>query len=92
MLFALRNLIAPPRIDFARSPIVIVAIDEKTYRTEPFEGAPKVFWTKQIAKVIDALLEAEPADADKLAGLAARAARRLTFPGVLPQPSCRIYP
>ncbi len=59
VLFALRNLIAPPRIDFAKSPIVIVAIDEKTYRTEPFEGTPKVFWTKQIAKVIDALLEAE---------------------------------
>ena len=37
---------------------VILAIDEETYRRPPFEGTPQVFWTPQIAKVIDSILTA----------------------------------
>ena len=41
------------------APISIVAIDETTYRTPPFAGTPKVFWTPYIARVIGGLLDAE---------------------------------
>jgi adenylate cyclase len=41
------------------APISIVAIDETTYRTPPFAGTPKVFWTPYIASVIGGLLDAE---------------------------------
>ena len=41
------------------APISIVAIDETTYRTPPFAGTPKVFWTPYIATVIGGLLDAE---------------------------------
>ena len=40
------------------SPSVVVSIDEATYRTPPFAGTPKVFWTNQIARVIDGLCDA----------------------------------
>ena len=56
-LFWLRNSIASPQIDPAQSPSVVVGIDEQTYRTKPFEGLPKVFWTRQMADVINALVE-----------------------------------
>jgi len=57
VLFWLRSWIAPPHLELMESPSAVVAIDEQTYRTEPFEGVPKVFWTKQIADVIDALVD-----------------------------------
>lgn len=38
------------------SPVVVVAIDEETYRTEPFSRIPKVMWTKQIANTLDGLV------------------------------------
>jgi len=41
------------------APVSIVAIDETTYRTPPFSGTPKVFWTPYIASVIGGLLDAE---------------------------------
>lgn len=58
ILFAIRNLVTSPRLDPTDAPVAVVAIDEKTYRTEPFKGVPKVFWTKQMAKVVNALLDA----------------------------------
>jgi adenylate cyclase len=39
----------------AASPAVVVAIDEETYRTEPFASTPKVAWTPHLADVIDAV-------------------------------------
>ncbi len=39
------------------SPTVVIAIDEETYRTPPFRDLPKVMWTKQLAKVLNATLE-----------------------------------
>lgn len=38
--------------------VTIIAIDETTYQTPPFQGLPKVMWTRQIALVQDAVLKA----------------------------------
>ena len=56
VLFWLRHQVFGPRHAPATSPAVIVAIDEETYRTEPFHSLPKVMWTKQLAAVVDATL------------------------------------
>jgi adenylate cyclase len=39
----------------ARAPIALVVIDEETYRRSPFAGTPRVTWTPQIGRVIEAL-------------------------------------
>jgi adenylate cyclase len=39
------------------SAVVVVAIDEETFRTPPFEGTPSVTWTPAIATVLMALIE-----------------------------------
>ena len=39
------------------SPVVVVALDEETFRTPPFEGTPAVTWTPQIAQVLNALID-----------------------------------
>lgn len=57
LLFWLRNWTSPPHVERAQSPSVVVAIDEKTYQTEPFVGVPKVFWSQEIAHVINALVD-----------------------------------
>ena len=43
--------------DPAASPTVVVALDEETFRTPPFEGTPSVTWTREIGQVLTALLE-----------------------------------
>ena len=58
VLFWLRHQILGPRHAPETSPTVVVAIDEETYRTEPFSSLPKVLWTKHIANVVDATLTA----------------------------------
>ena len=58
VLFWLRHQVFGPRHSPASSPTVVVAIDEETYRTEPFRSLPKVLWTKQLAAVVDATLAA----------------------------------
>lgn len=57
LLHLLRSLTSTPTTKRA-SDVVIVAIDEKTYRTPPFQGLPKVMWTPQIATVQDNILNA----------------------------------
>ena len=39
------------------SPVVVVAIDEATYRTPPFEGTPNVTWTREIGRVLGDVVE-----------------------------------
>ena len=58
VLFWLRHQVFGPRHLPASSPTVVVAIDEETYRTEPFRSLPKVLWTKHLAAVVDATLAA----------------------------------
>ena len=43
--------------DPASSPVVVVAIDEETYRTPPFAGTPYVTWTREIGRVLTAVVE-----------------------------------
>jgi class 3 adenylate cyclase/CHASE2 domain-containing sensor protein len=43
--------------DPAASPAVVVAIDEQTYRSKPFAGTPNVTWTREIAKVLTAIID-----------------------------------
>jgi len=56
LLFWLRHQIYPRQLDAAQSPTVVVAIDEETYRTPPFNEIPNALWTPQIAGVLDALI------------------------------------
>lgn len=39
------------------SPAVVVAIDEETFRTPPFEGSPAVTWTPEIGRVLTAVID-----------------------------------
>src|SRR4051794_12395523 len=39
------------------SPVVVVAIDEETFRTPPFEGTPTVTWTREIGQVLTAIID-----------------------------------
>jgi adenylate cyclase len=39
------------------SAVVVVAVDEEAFRTPPFEGTPSVTWTREIARVLTALIE-----------------------------------
>jgi len=39
------------------SPAVVVAFDEATFRSPPFEGSPAVTWTPELARVLNAILD-----------------------------------
>lgn len=39
------------------SPVVVVALDEETYRTPPFDGTPNVTWTREIGRVLTDIVE-----------------------------------
>jgi len=39
------------------SPAVVVAIDEETFRTPPFDGTPSVTWTREIGQVLTAVID-----------------------------------
>jgi serine phosphatase RsbU (regulator of sigma subunit)/CHASE2 domain-containing sensor protein len=41
----------------ASSPAVVVAFDEETFRTPPFEGTPTVTWTPEIGRVLTAIID-----------------------------------
>ena len=41
----------------AASPAVVVALDEETYRTPPFEGTPNVTWTRELGRVLTAVVD-----------------------------------
>jgi class 3 adenylate cyclase/CHASE2 domain-containing sensor protein len=57
VLTALRWRLAGATHDPAASPAVVVALDEETYQTPPFEGTPVVTWTREIARVVGAVIE-----------------------------------
>jgi adenylate cyclase len=42
--------------DPAASPVVVVALDEESYRTPPFAGTPSVAWTGEIGRVLTAVI------------------------------------
>lgn len=37
---------------------VVIAIDEETYRTPPFDGSPSVTWTPEIGRVLTSVIDA----------------------------------
>src|ERR1700744_3042169 len=41
----------------ATSPTVVVAFDEDSYRQAPFRGTPTVAWTREIGRVITAVID-----------------------------------
>jgi len=53
-----QHVFGSPR-DAAQSPSVIVALDEETYRRPPFAGLPNVMWTPEIARVLNAVIDAD---------------------------------
>ncbi|MBT6404988.1 MAG: adenylate/guanylate cyclase domain-containing protein [Rhodospirillaceae bacterium] len=53
----LRQAVFGPQHARSESPTVVIAIDEETYRREPFSGVPKVMWTPEIAQVFDAVID-----------------------------------
>lgn len=55
-LFWLRDAAFGPRYNPSSSLVVVVALDEETYRRPPFQNLPKVMWTRQIAVVMNAVL------------------------------------
>ncbi len=57
VLTALRWRLTGAQPDPATSPAVVVAVDEETYRTPPFEGTPVVTWTRELARVVGAVIE-----------------------------------
>ena len=56
-LTALRWHVFGNRADPAAPSAVVVAIDEETYRTPPFHGTPGVAWTREIGRVLTAIIE-----------------------------------
>ncbi len=54
----LRQVFFAPNPNPLNSPTVVVAIDEETFRRPPFQGVPKVMWTKQLATIITGLKDA----------------------------------
>jgi len=59
-LLPLRHWLHGPLFAPSESDVVVVAIDEQSYRAEPFRNTPKVAWTPHIARVLEMVTEAGP--------------------------------
>lgn len=75
MLLARHQLIGP-LWKAKDSDVVVIAIDEETYRTPPFADRPQVSWTPYLGTVIEAVAAARP----KVIGL------DIVYPTTLDQP------
>ncbi len=56
VLTALRWEVFGRRHDPVSAPVVVVAIDEETYKTPPFKGSPTLTWTTEIGRVLSAVI------------------------------------
>ena len=56
-LTALRWRVLGNGHDPAASPTVVVAFDEDSYRTPPFKGSPTITWTREVGRVVTAVLD-----------------------------------
>lgn len=56
-LTAVRSKLFGDRRDPIRAPVVVVAIDEESYRTPPFKGSPTLTWTREIGRVLTAIVD-----------------------------------
>ncbi|HLN11478.1 MAG TPA: adenylate/guanylate cyclase domain-containing protein [Xanthobacteraceae bacterium] len=57
VLTALRWQAFGQRHDPASAPVVVVVIDEDSYRAAPFEGSPTIAWTREIGRVLTSIVE-----------------------------------
>src|SRR5271169_4126000 len=57
VLTALRWQAFGQRHDPASAPVVVVVIDEDSYRAAPFEGSPTITWTREIGRVLTSIVE-----------------------------------
>jgi class 3 adenylate cyclase/CHASE2 domain-containing sensor protein len=53
LLHGLRGRISGPAAPDLSSPVVVLAVDEETYRQPPFADIPQALWMKQLATVIN---------------------------------------
>jgi adenylate cyclase len=53
----LRWVTLGPRRDAAPSPVAVVVFDEDTYQSKPFAGTPSVAWTREIGRVVTAIVD-----------------------------------
>jgi adenylate cyclase len=56
-LTALRWRLSGSHRDASPSPVVVIAIDEATYHTPPFDASPTPTWTTEIGRVLTAVLD-----------------------------------
>ena len=56
-LTALRWHFFGERRDAAASTAVVIGIDEVSYRSPPFKGSPTITWTREIGRVVTAVLD-----------------------------------
>jgi len=56
-LTALRWEAFGARRDPAAAPVTVVAIDEETYQTPPFNGSPTLTWTTELGRVLSAVVD-----------------------------------
>lgn len=57
VLTALRHELFGQRRPATASPSVVVAIDEESYQTPPFKGSPTLTWTREIGRVLGAIVD-----------------------------------
>jgi adenylate cyclase len=56
-LTALRWEAFGTRRDPASAPLVVIALDEETSETPPFQGSPTITWTTEIGRVLNAIID-----------------------------------
>src|SRR6267142_6774450 len=56
-LTALRWEAFGTRRDPASAPVVVIALDEETSETPPFQGSPTITWTTEIGRVLNAVID-----------------------------------
>jgi adenylate cyclase len=57
VLTALRSHLIGRTSNSAASPTVVVALDEETFRTQPFSDSPNITWTGEIGRILSAIIE-----------------------------------
>jgi CHASE2 domain-containing sensor protein len=57
MLTGVRWRLFGQRYDPAKSPTVLIGLDEESFRTPPFKGSPTALWTREVGRVLSAALE-----------------------------------
>jgi adenylate cyclase len=57
ILTALRWQMFGARRDAASAPVAVVAIDEETHNTPPFDYSPRPTWTTEVGRVLSAVLD-----------------------------------